>query len=367
MEKHETTENKMLDSKLQKYGMTRKTLYGTLSLAVAIVLIVVLSLVNAKFSISALKTSAFWTNFAILSGLTILGMIIGLQSGKDMSQNNAIGAFRKALEKYTVIFKKIDEIMLFVYLEDWIQIYRERKKKEKIERLILDSGIKQLEVLDLDLSEIHNLRNPYKKEWTTALKREYGKEPVTLFLSCTEEQIEVLRYCLSGKVKVSDIPKSFFTNATNQSEEDMWEKVGMATKKKSSFLASNFAFKMLGLLAFCVLWSGLGIGTSDSISSGEMWTLLVTRIFTLVTSYIWGIFIGFEYVKIDLAYLEYKISILNQYYDEYQLKIFVPKTIEQVAQEQYEKYEQEQEEAKKMVVIPNEIKTIEHKGVIQDE
>lgn len=353
MKSEENIEKKFLDSKLEKFGITRKTIYASLSMIVCIALVVVLSIVNAGFNIDSLKTTKFWTNFAILAGLTVIGMVMGLQSGKDMSQNNKIGAFRKSLQKFGEIYKKIDDIMLFAYFEDWLQIYRENKRKQKIERIIKDNGIKQLEVLDLDLSEINMLRNPYKKQWDETTERHYGKgEEVTYFLSCTEDQIEIIKYCLSGQVKVSSIPKSFFTDATNQSEKDMWESASKASKKKSLFLGSNYAYKLLGLLAMSILFAGLD-ASSGSINSGEMWQLIMTRIFCLLMSYFWGIFIGYEYVKIDTTYINFKTLILNQYYEEYELKIYVPKSIEEESREAYEKFEKEREQAIQSVVVPD--------------
>lgn len=364
MKNDDLIEGKFIDSKLQKFGITRKTVYATLSIVVAMVLIVVLSIINAEFKLDALKTTKFWTNFAILTGLSIVGMVMGVQSGKDMSQNNKIGAFRKSLEKFSSIFKKIDDIMLFAYFEDWLEIYRERKKKEKIERIIKDCGIKQLEVLDLDLSELGLLKNPYKKQWDKDCDRKYGNEEVTYFLSCTDEQIEIIKKCLAGKVRVSDIPKSFFTDATNQSEKDMWESASNASKKKGLFLGTNYLYRIVGLLAFSILFAGIGVGESGA-GSKEMWSLMVTRIFCLLMSYFWGIFVGFEYVKIDTTYINFKTLILNQYFEEYQLKIFVPKTIDEISKEQYEKYEKEKNEILDNLVVP-EVVAIENKEVTEN-
>ena len=40
-------------------------------------------------------------------------------------------------------------------------------------------------------------------------------------------------------------------------------------------------------------------------------------------------------VKIDNSYLDYKISVLSLYEEEYDLKLFVPKTVEEKAREAY--------------------------------
>lgn len=321
----------IIDNKLAKYGVTKKTAYSVSSVVICIFLIIVMSITQATFDSSLLKTVNFWIDFVILSGLSIYGMIAGQQAGDDVSRNNPNGAFRNSLKRFSIAFEKLDNLKLFAYFEDWLEIYREKKLRRKIEGMLKDHGIHQMEVLDLDISELHNLEKPFKKEW---LGKE--KEP-TYFLTYTKEQIEVIEYCLAGKVKVSKLPRTFFVDAFYHSEKDMWESAAKSSKKKGRFLSVNYAYKIIALLAISILSAGLVPGGfNDSAKQAAMWLTLAKRIFCVMSAFIWGMFVGFELVKIDISYLDYKTDVLNLYYQEHELKIFVPKSVEERAKLDYD-------------------------------
>ena len=215
----ENKENKVskavIENKLNKYGATKKTMYSLLGMAVCMMLIIVLSITQAGFDINSVKTMSFWIEFVILTGLCIYGMLSGQQTGDDVARNNPKGAFRSSLKKFTQVFDSIDVLMLFAYFDEWLDFYRERKIRKKTESILKDNGIHQMEVLNLDISELEKLKAPFKKEW--------GNGKVTYFLTYTDEQLEVIRFCISGKVKVSKLPRTFFVNAFYNSEKDMWE------------------------------------------------------------------------------------------------------------------------------------------------
>lgn len=324
------------NNKLSKYGVTKKTAYSVSSVIICIFLIIVLSITQATFDPSLIKTVNFWIDFVILSGLSIYGMIAGQQAGDDISRNNPGGAFRNSLRKFSNSFEKLDNLKLFAYFDDWLEIYREKKLRKKIEGLLKDNGIHQMEVLDLDLNELDCLISPYKKEWSD------GKAP-TYFLTYTEEQIKIIRYCLTGKVKVSKLPRTFFVDAFYHSEKDMWESAANSSKKKGRFLSVNYAYKIMALLAISILSAGLVPGGfTDGVAQATMWLTLAKRIFCVISAFIWGLFVGFELVKIDISYLDYKTDVLNLYYQEYDLKIFIPQSVEEKAKVNYEKIKQEE-------------------------
>ncbi|MBR3208876.1 MAG: hypothetical protein IKF82_01265 [Bacilli bacterium] len=330
----ETKENKVskavYENKLSKYGVTKKTIYSVSGMLICIFLIIILSITQAQFNTDLITTVPFWIDFAILTGLCIYGMISGQQTGDDTARNNPNGLFRTSLNKYALLFNKIDALMLFAYFDEWLEFYRERKLRKKTESVLKDNGIHQMEVLDLDLLEIENLKSPYKKEWSDGRKDTY-------FLSYTEEQIGIIRYCLEGNVKVSKLPRTFFVDAFYHSEKDMWESAANSTKKKSAFLSANYLYRIMTLLVLSILSAGLVPGMGDDASSATVWLSLAKRVFCVTTAFIWGIFIGFEVVKIDVAYIDFKRDVLNQYHQEYELKVYVPHTLEEKAKELYEK------------------------------
>lgn len=327
-ENKEKVNKAVLANKLNKYGATKKTMYSLLGMAVCMMLIIVLSITQAGFDINAVKTTAFWIEFVILTGLCIYGMLSGQQTGDDVARNNPGGAFRASLKKFTQAFNTIDSLMLFAYFDEWLDFYRERKIRKKTEAILKDNGIHQMDVLKLDISELENLTAPFKKVW------EDGKE--TYFLTYTDEQIEVIRFCLSGKVKVSKIPRTFFVNAFYNSEKDMWESAAKSNKKKNAYLGTSYIFRIASLLVVCIISAGLTPGNMEGAGQAAVWLSLAKRVFCSITAFIWGIFVGFEVVKIDMSYLDFKTDVLNQYYQECKLGVYTPNTLEEKAKKDYE-------------------------------
>ena len=330
-----------LSGKLDRYGMTKRSIYSMLSVIACIGFIIVLSIAQATFNPEKLKSIAYWVNLSIQVAVSIFGMIAGKQAGDDMGRNAPDGQYRTTLRNYGVIISRIKELEIYAYLSDWLVIYREKKLKEKIKNLLYENGIKQLEVLDLDFSELDCLlEKGYMKDWSqTPYRAKYFNEKeeksITYFVSYTREQIALIRFIKEGKVKVSEVPISFFISAINESTKDMWESSAKANKKKGLYLGSSYLYKIISLAFVSVMTAGLEPLINGGTNQSQVWLDTISRIFTLILAVVWGFFIGMELVKIDLNYLEFKQEILNLYLEEYRNKIFVPKSVEEKAKEQY--------------------------------
>ena len=366
-------EQQMDDNKsLNKYRMSKKTLFSMLSIAVCIILIIVLSVTGALFNPEVLKDVTYWINVILSCAICIFGMITGQQMGDDMSRNNPLGQFRKSLKKYSSSYKKVDEGKMSSHFEDWLDLYRQKKIFRKMRRLLKDNGVHQMEVLDLDLSELSNLKTPWKKDWehTPSYNKYYDeerKEAITYFLSYTEEQIEVIEYCIQGKVKVSILPPSFFMDALNQSERDIWESAANSSKKKNLYLSSSYAYRLMALVAVSIVFAGLQPQAYDEYSITLAIVNLVSRIFTLTMAVIWGIYIGFELVKIDISFIDFKTDILSQYANEYEDGSYKPETIEERAKRIYEETEKNKPQVELVGLEQNLSMLLENKGEVIDE
>jgi hypothetical protein len=334
------------NNKLAKYGVTKKSLYSLLSILFCLALIVTLSFTGAKYKPELLKDPIYWVGVAINSGLCIYGMITGQQMGDDMSRNNPSGQFRLSLSNYRVAFKNVDTSKASSYFSEWLEHYREKKIKMKIRRYLKDNGVHQMEVLDLSQSELSSLLTPWKKDWkdTSCEEKYYNEktgESITYFLAYNEEQIKVIKECLTGKIKVSQLPESFFLNAFNQNEIDTWESAGNSSKKKNAFLGVSFAYRLGGLFLFSAIFQGLARDPDQIFNWSQVWIDLISRIFVVLTAVVWGIYIGMEMVKIDIMYIDFKSDVLNKCYREIRDGEFAPESIEEKARKQYEKYEKE--------------------------
>ena len=326
----------METEKIKKFGATKKTWYSMLSIGACLGLIIVISVVQVIFNPNVIYDTQFWINFIILAAISIFSMITGQGIGDDSGRNNQQGQFRKSLGRFGAIFDKIEIKKWFAYFADWLENYRERKLRKKIESTLKDEGVYQMEVLDLDQSELECLIKPYKKDWKNTIHEGKYKEDTTYFLSYSTEQIDIIRYCLQGKVKVSRLPESFFLSALNQSTLDMWESAAHSKKKKNSYVKASYLYRLLGMLAISVLFSGMQPIEEGAGSGGSVAVALFTRIFTMIVSVVWGIFIGYELVKIDIMYIDFKSDILTQYYNEWDNGMYVHETLEEKARKAYE-------------------------------
>lgn len=344
------SENKVnkafLNGKMEKYGITRKTVYSSLSILACVALIVIFSITQAYFNPAKLKSISYWVTLAIQIAICIFGMIAGKQSGDDISRNKLGGRYRTSLGAYSEVIKMIKDLGLYSYIGDWLENYRQRKLQDKIRMVLGDNGIRQMEVLDLDYADLPNLkRGGWQKNWdNTPFKLKYWKNDeersYTNFVEYTDHQIAVIRAVKEGKIKVSRLPSTFFVNAFSESEKDEWESSANASKKKGLYLGVNYAYKVGSMAIFSVLLTGLEVASTvpgDSTAVQSMWLTIISRISALIMSYVWGTFVGFNMVKIDNEYLDFKISTMTTMTEEYKNGTYKKLSVEEMAKEAYEK------------------------------
>ena len=337
------------------YGVTKRTLYSILGIFGCLVLTVVMSITGAGFNPEVFATWNYWTGMIIQFAIAIFSMITGEQIGDDTQRNKPDGQFRRELSNYKKQYNRIDEKNIFEYFEDWLETYRERKRAKKTIQTIREFGIKQLEVLDLDITDLDNLKTPWEKDWKgTPFEEKYLNpktgESKTKFLSLTDEQIEVVKQILAGGIRVSYVSPSYFLNALKGTSVDEWERAHKADKKKGSKLASGYSYRLFMLLVLSLISNGLMAVPYES--AGAVFLNIAVRIFVLITSVVWGIYLGFKIVDMDIIFLAFKTYIVKLYCDESEKGTFVPESIEEKAERQLAEYEEEQRKAKEAVVEP---------------
>lgn len=345
----------LIDGKLDSYGVTKRTIYSIMGIFGCLILTVVMSITGAGFDPSVFFTWNYWTSMIVQFAISIFSMITGRQIGDDTQKNKPNGQFRKELSTYSAQYNRIDTSGYFDYFETWIEIYRENKLQDKIKKTLRKFGIKQDEVLDLDLCDIPNLNKPWAKDWTGTpfYDKYYDKEKnesKTIFKSLSETQIKALESILNGGVRVSEVSASYFMTALKGTSVDEWERAASADKKKGARLASGYTYRIFSMLAISLIVNGLIPSPYEDASSVAL--NIATRIFVLITSVIWGIYLGFKIVDMDIVFLSYKCYILKKYGDEAESGAFKPETIKEEAEREYAEYQLNQEKAKENVVEP---------------
>lgn len=345
----------LIDGKMDVYGVTKRTIYSAIGIFGCLLLTVVMSITGMGFDPKAFSTWNYWTKMIVQFSIAIFAMITGRQIGDDTQRNRKTGQFRRELSTYSTQYNRMNDLGILDYFEAWLTVYKEKKLQKKIRETLRNFGIKQFEVLDLDLSDLENLQHPWVKDWTgTPFYEKYydekKKESKTTFKSLSEAQINAVRAVMEGQVRVSDVSASYFLTALKGTSVDEWERAAKSDKKKGAKLASGYSYRLFMMLGISLVLNGLIPSPYDSADSVVL--NIATRIFVLITSTVWGIYLGFKVVEMDIVFLAYKSYIIRLCCDEVENGTFKPETIEQQAEREYAEYEAEQAKAAASVVTP---------------
>lgn len=347
----------IVEGKLDNYGITKKSIYATIGIIGCLFLVVVMSITGTDFKTDVFVTWNYWITLMIQYGIAIFSMITGRSIGDDTQRNKPNGQYRRELKNYSDNYARIDKLGIYEHFEKWLVTYRERKRQKKIADILRDWHISQSEVLDLDIAELPNLSSPWKKNWENTqfyekyLNHDTGKSE-TIFRSLTDEQIEVLRQIMNGKVQVPNVDASYFLNALKGTSVDEWERAAKADKKKGAKVVSGFTYRLIMMLAISVALNGLIPAPYEDTSVSTVFLDLAKRLFTMISSTIYGIFLGIKVVEMDIVFLGYKSLILKTYGDEYENGTFRPETVEEQARREYEEAEEKRKKAIESVVVP---------------
>jgi len=356
---------KLIEGKIDEYGMTKKTLYSVFGILGCLLLTIVMSITGMGFNPDVFMTWNYWVGMIIQAGISIFSMVTGRQIGDDTQRNRPDGQYRKELHQYKEQYDRINEKNIFDYFEDWLETYRERKLQKKIRATLKDFGIKQMEVLDLDFEDLPNLAHPFVKDWTgTPFYEKYYDpkkgESKTMFISLTDVQLEALRKIMEGYVRIPNVSSSYFMNALKGTSVDEWERAAKADRKKGGQLASGYTYRIFMMVVMSLISNGLmSVPYEDQAT---MWLNIATRIFVLITSTVWGIYLGFKVVEMDIVFLAFKTQIIKQYGDEYERGTFRPETVKEQAEREVREYEEEQKKARESVIDPEVVESITGNG-----
>lgn len=354
-ETKEKNAKERLEEKISNAGVTKRTLYSAIGIFGCLFLTIVMSITGAGFDPAVFMTWNYWTGMIIQFAISIFSMITGQQIGDDVQRNKPNGQYRRELKNYKANYALIDDTGWIAYFDAWLSLYRERKLQKKIEETLRDLGMKQKEVLDLDFNDIAKLEHPFRKDWTGTpyygkyLDPKTGKSE-TAFKSLSPDQIEALRMIMEGKVTLPYISPSYFLDALKDSGGDEWQSAANADKRKPQKMALSYSYKLFSMLAISAITNGLiAIPYEDG---GSVALSIASRIFVLITSTVWGIFLGFQIVKMDTVYLTFKSYIVKKFYNDCKSGEFKPETVEQQAARELAEYEAEQKAAAEAVVTP---------------
>jgi len=163
---------------------------------------------------------------------------------------------------------------------------------------------------------------------------------------------------LSCKVKLNSANASYFLTAFTDSKVDdrITEEGKTLNKERKVNRFTNRTLKIVSSLIISLVWGLLTVSDFISGNDSQAWVNLVSRISALFTSFFSGWVSSVIDIKLQARILENKFKVLQYFHNCLMRKMFVPKLEEELAQEEYDNYLKEQEEAKKNIIFPEVVK-----------
>ena len=350
----------MKNSAYKEYIKDRKTIMTLVSMSFGFGLVVLLSF-GTRFYFKQIDTS-FWSTFALSLALCIYSLFFGIPEGKNLYSKKENGRF--AIARQNFLNARAESSKRDNEFNQWLDNYYNKSKRDYYCTILSMHGIRNSYVLDLDLTELDNLKNPYYKEWD---KTEFKGRAPTYFTSCTDEQIEIIKKCQTGKIAVEKIPSDFFKTMNGKIVLSEYVEQSRLSKKASTqyILLIFYRIIMLFLMSFVFAVFGYEIGTTTDPNEIIGRTIdTVSRLFTMISSFVYGFGVGQIMIGKESDKLEFKYRINKAFCDD---KSFVYLTEEEIAKREFEKYnannynlinKEEKEDDKTRNEIQSEIKQL---------
>lgn len=342
----------------KEYLSDKKTIFTIFCLTIAFVIVILISF-GVNLVLRPLNSKEFLSDLAISFALCIYCLYFGIPEGKNLYQKKENGRYKNALLKFErvreLVGKKDNEF------NQWLSKYYEENKKDYLLSILTLHGNINPQVLDLDFYELEKLEHPYKKSWENT---EFKGRKDTYFRSLSKEQIDLIKDIFKGKIKVEKIPNDFFKTINGKIILSEYLEQSRATKKNTLSYALLIFYRIIMVFAFAFLISIFGFQIANY--SGDNLTQevvsrtiqMLSRVWTMLSSFVYGFAVGKIMVMRESKLLEYKSRVNELFLNDNDFKAL---NEEELAKKEYEDYEKNK--VKVEVIESNEnIKELSYNG-----
>lgn len=343
--------NKKVVDNRSKKQVDLNSVFTIFCLTLAFTLTILLSF-GARFLFRPTFDDAFWGDLAVSASLCVYCLYFGVPEGKNAYQKKEGGRYQNAINTFKDVRGQVTHND-FAFTQ-WLQRYYEKNKMDFFKAVLSSHGNINAQVLDLDVHEIEELRNPYKKVWDeTEFK---GRKP-TYFRSLDDKQIKIVRDMFSGRINFSRIPDDFFKTLNGKVVTSEYARQAEANKKHTMGYVLMILGRLILIFFIAFVFNAFALQVSKAESGEEVLQRTVStisRLWTMASSFVYGFSLGRVMTMDESATIEYKARVNKEFLDD---KDFKPISEEDEAKRQYEKYEKEQQAIKDSVITPTIVET----------
>lgn len=321
---------------MKKFEINKKILVGAIALVSVIAVVTVSSFFPFVFKPSSLTKSAFWTNELLAIAIVVITMVATMfiaMAWNDGKENSNVAIARAKFEASVV--KITNPNNFYQWVREVMQV--DDIKQMNI-RLMRECGIKDYSILDLDRTEIKQLID----KPCTFGDRAYS--------SISKEQAKVLLEIKEGKRGISlPDPSYYLTMKSISGTKTISERASNETKKKGLYITQSFVSKMVMTLMVAMIFSSLVYDQAQGGDTADNLMKFTSRMMSLGSGMFSGFILGCQINDIDAEYIEMRVIAHEKFLND---KTFKPKSNEEIAKEEYAKYEMEHKvEEEKMIKV----------------
>lgn len=323
---------------MKKFEINKKILVGAIALVSVIAVVTVSSFFPFVFKPNSLTKSAFWTNELLAIAIVVITMVAMMfiaMAWNDGKENSNIAIARTKFEA---------SVAKITNPNDFYQWIREVMQVDDIKQMNIrhmrECGIKDYKVLELDRTEIKQLIDkPCSFNGRT-------------FSSISKEQARVLLEIKEGRKGISlPDPSYYLTMKSISGTKTISERASNEAKKKGLYITQSFVSKMVMTLMVAMIFSSLVLDQTQGGDTADSLMKFTSRMVSLGSGMFSGFMLGCQINDIDAEYIEMRVIAHEKFLND---KTFKPKTNEEIAKEEYEKYEMEHKTKKENVIKVNE-------------
>lgn len=323
-----------------------KKVIKVLTLLFGFVLIIFISFFNASFDFANFNWAEWLANSSILVGIMIFGILMGTSTGADIQKEKPNGLFQSRCADYMATTLLIENIKIY-FSQFWLW-FKERKLIEKKVSYLIDNQftskeakkcIAHIEKEDLVVGKLGlDESNP--------LEKIYVKNGVKI-RKVNESGLECLKKTL--EMKLDTYADSYYLSLYDDGDGKVNEaELGKRINEKiARDKRTNLVIKITSSLVISILWSAITIkdfteGGGDGAKQ-KAWLNLLSRITSLITSFVSGYSTSVINVRDQARAIENKTNILKQFKTCYENGMFVPEDDDEMIEREYQEQEENKE------------------------
>lgn len=352
-------ERKTIKEVAQEKGITVKKLIKGFALLFGILLIIFMTFFDAIIDPKKIVLSTWLTNTLTMLAIMVFGILMGESIGQDAQQEKANGMYQTSCDEYDVIREAIRQIDTY-FSQWWIKHKERRLREKKIDYLVshqFDTRVATAIVLNLEKEDLKYLKYVEEKPHEKIYVKETDNGKKIPFKKLSGEKLAYVTKIFDITLDTfdADYYLTRFDDEISSNDAEQGKKIA---KKIAKTKTLKKVIKISSSIAISLVWGMLTIKefidgeTADADAQRKAaWLNLLSRITSLITSFASGYSTSVINVKLQSRAIENKKDILTLYKTEYDNKIFIPETYEEMIAREL----QEQEEYEKEHTVETEI------------